>query len=303
MPKPYDATLKYLVERHPEAWPAFLGLPTAEVQVVEAELSTVTASADKVLRLQTAPASLLHIEFQSGYEERLDKRVLRYNVLLDYEHEETVESAVILLSPAAERTRISGRVQRRSADGRRLLDFTYRVIRVWEQPVEAILTGPLGALPLAPLADVAAEALPGVIDRMQERIREETTPNDAAELWTGTYVLMGLRYPRELSGQLLRGVRGMKESVTYMEIFEEGEAKGQAIGEARGEAIGEARGEAIGQAIGERNMILRQGRKRFGEPDAATIATLEAIVSIERLEQLGERLLEVESWTDLLAGA
>jgi predicted transposase YdaD len=113
------------------------------------------------------------------------------------------------------------------------------------------------------------------------------------------YVLMGLRYPRELSGQLLRGVRGMKESVTYMEIFEEGEAKGQAIGEARGQAIGEAKG----QAIGERKVILRLGRKRFGEPDAATIAALEAISSVERLEQLAVRLLEVESWTDLLAGA
>ena len=69
----------------------------------------------------------------------------------------------------------------------------------------------------------------------------------------------------------------MKESDTYMAIIEEGEAKG------------------------ERNLILLQGRKRFGEPDAATLAALEAIASTERLEQLGERLLEVESWAELLA--
>ena len=295
MSKPYDATMKYLIERHPDAWPAFLGLPAAEVQVVEADLSTVTASADKVLLIKTVPSSLLHVEFQSSFEERLDKRILRYNVLLDYEQDLTVESAVILLRPAAERSRITGHVQRWSADGRRLLDFIYRVERVWEHPVESILTGPLGALPLAPLANVSTEDLPSVIDRMQERLRQETTPADAAELWTGTYVLMGLRFPRELSSQLLRGVRGMKESVTYMEIFEEGEAKGEARGEAKGEAKGEVKG--------ERNLILRLGRKRFGEPDAVTVAALEAITSVERLGQMAERLLEVENWTDLMAGA
>ena len=289
MSKPYDATLKYLLEHHPTAWLTFLGLPDADAEIVEAELSTVTASADKVIRIKTAPPSLLHIEFQSGYEERLDKRVLRYNILLDYEHEEIVESVVVLLTRAAERARISGRVERWSRDGRRLLDFTYRVVRIWEEPVEALLTGPLGLLPLAPLSDVIPEQLPDVIRRMEERIREEASPADAGELWTGTYVLMGLRYPREMAVQLLKGVRGMKESVTYMEIFEEGEAKG------------EAKGKAEGEVKGERNLLLRLGRKRFGEPDAATLAILEAITSLERLEQLAERLLEVESWAELLA--
>src|SRR6185295_16028343 len=106
-----------------------------------------------------------------------DKRILRYNVLLDYDHEETVESAVILLSPSAERGRLTGRVGRWGRDGSQLLDFTYRIVRIWEHPVEEILTGPLGVLPLAPLSSVTSEELPGVIRRMEERIRTETTPN------------------------------------------------------------------------------------------------------------------------------
>lgn len=85
----------------------------------------------------------------------------------------------------------------------------------------------------------------------------------------------------------------MRESVTYQAILEEGEA----IGEARGQAIGEARGEARG----EMKMLLLWGSKRLGEPDANTLATLQSITQVEVLERLGIRLLEVESWGELLA--
>ena len=36
------------------------------------------------------------------------------------------------------------------------LDFRYRVIRVWELPVERLLEGNVGTLPLAPLAPTCA---------------------------------------------------------------------------------------------------------------------------------------------------
>jgi hypothetical protein len=53
---------------------------------------------------------------------------------------------------------------------------------------------------------------------------------------------------------------------------------------------------------GERNVLLRQGRRKFGDPDAATLAALQEIKSPGRLEELAERLLDVNSWQDLLAG-
>jgi hypothetical protein len=37
--------------------------------------------------------------------------------------------------------------------------FRYRVVRLWELPVETLLTGSLGLLPLAPLTDQAAGQL------------------------------------------------------------------------------------------------------------------------------------------------
>ncbi len=77
----------------------------------------------------------------------------------------------------------------------------------------------------------------------------------------------------------------MKESVTYQAILEEGEMKGMAKGLAKG----------------MREILLRQGRRHLGVPDAATLARLEAIMDIQRLEQLSDRILDVSTWEELLA--
>ena len=45
--------------------------------------------------------------------------------------------------------------------------------------------------------------------------------------------------------------------------------------------------------------MLRLGTKRFGVPDATSLAALEA-AELPRLEALVDRLLEVESWQELL---
>jgi hypothetical protein len=49
-----------------------------------------------------------------------------------------------------------------------------------------------------------------------------------------------------------------------------------------------------------RRILLCLGRKRFGDPEATALASLQAITDLERLEQLSERLLEVTSWQELL---
>jgi predicted transposase YdaD len=83
----------------------------------------------------------------------------------------------------------------------------------------------------------------------------------------------------------------MEESTTYQAIIR------------RGKAEGIAEGRVEGKLEGAREVVLRLGRRRFGEPDAATQTALASLHDIERLEQLAERLLEVESWQELLKGA
>lgn len=48
-----------------------------------------------------------------------------------------------------------------------------------------------------------------------------------------------------------------------------------------------------------RRMILRLGQKQWGPPAEDVRARLQAITDIERLEQLGEALLDAASWSDL----
>ena len=89
---------------------------------------------------------------------------------------------------------------------------------------------------------------------------------------------MGLRYSDDLTFSLLEGVQTMHESTTYRRIINDGRLE-------------EAR-----------RFLLRQGTKRFREPDATTVTALEAIRDIDRLEAIGERILDpdLHDWEDLL---
>jgi hypothetical protein len=126
---------------------------------------------------------------------------------------------------------------------------------------------------------------------MAPRFRREAVPRQADQLWTATYVLMGLRYEQETTESLLRGFYAMEESVTYQAMM------------AKGIAQGIAQGRAQGLAEEARRILLVLGEDRFGAPDAATRAALEAITDVAQLEALARRLLHVTSWHELLPPA
>ena len=49
--KPYDATTKFLLETDPAGWLEYVGLGRPAVtSIIDADLATVTSSADKVIR-------------------------------------------------------------------------------------------------------------------------------------------------------------------------------------------------------------------------------------------------------------
>jgi predicted transposase YdaD len=132
---------------------------------------------------------------------------------------------------------------------------------------------------------------------MEERIGQEAEPERAKELLTAAYILMGLTYSRSAIDQLVKGLRQMRDSVTYQAILEEGLAEGRG----KGLAEGRAEGLAEGRAEEARNLLLLAGRKRLGEPNATTLTTVETLSEVERLEALMLRLFEVETWDELLA--
>ncbi len=276
MPGPFDTTTKHLLEAHPDDWLKLLGITGLHAEIVDADLSTLSPEADKVLKIAAAPPWLLHIELQASYDPDLPKRMRFYNELLDYRHDMPVESVVMLLRPQADGSAMAGELSRTGRAGRMSKYFAYEIVRLWEVPAEQILSGGIGVLPLAPLAQFAPGTESAIIHRMQERINVEATPGEAATLWSSTLVLMGLRYNRDTAARLLQGVMAMRESDTYQAILEEG-------------GLNEAR-----------KLLVRLGTKRLGPLTPADTHTIASISSPEALEALIERVFAVETWEEVL---
>jgi predicted transposase YdaD len=285
--KPFDATLKTLVETEPECWPVFVGQPAAPVEVIDAGIAAVTGAADKVLRVRAAEPYLLHLEFVAGHDAaKLPIKLNLRSLLLEDRHGLPVLSVAILLRPQADSPGLSGNRLRSLPGDTPYNRFRYRVVRVWRLAPEPLLEGGLGTLPLAAIADVTEAELPGIIREMEERLDRPRGRRRSRDLWAATFILLGLRYSSAMAARLLQGVVSMKESTTYQMILAEGEALGISKG-----ALAEAK-----------KMLRILGESRFGEADARTLATLEAIDDLGQLEELGVRLLNVESWQELLKG-
>jgi len=81
MSKPFDATTRKLIELEPAAWLRFLHVPVTDpdrVRVIDSNLSTVTAEADKVLWVDEPEPWIEHIELQAGRDIDLPDRVHYY---------------------------------------------------------------------------------------------------------------------------------------------------------------------------------------------------------------------------------
>src|SRR5947208_15648571 len=110
MPLPFDATLKQLVQSHPRDWLDALHVPAdAPVEVLTPDLSTVTRFADTVLRV--GDRGILHLDFQSGPDAALPRRLLLYNTLLHERYGLPVHTAVVLLRPEIGRASCRERVR------------------------------------------------------------------------------------------------------------------------------------------------------------------------------------------------
>lgn len=278
MERPFDPTLKTLAELAPADWLPLIGRRRRRVTIEDSDVATtVSAATDKVLRVPDDPEYLLHLDFESGhFRSRLLLRLRMYNGLLEYRHNRVVLSVPVLLSPAADSPRWDGLLRRGLPGDVPVRTLRYHVIRVWQLPVETLLNGGIGTLALAPVSDVREDEL----QRVQERLSGPRAPQRARDIWAAAYVLLGLRYSDELADVLFEEVLGMEESATYQAIVRRGREQGR---------VEEAR-----------RVLLIGGETKFGPPDAATRAALEAINDLGQLEALVVRLLSVDSWQALM---
>ncbi len=279
MPGQFDTTTKFLVETYPADWVSFLrGGRPGTIDVVDANLSVVSAEVDNVLRVGGRAPWLAHLEFQSSYDATMGRRLVRYSAMLNLQHDLPVASVLVLLRPEADGPAITGQHQLALPGEAPYLQFSYAVRRIWQEPAEGLVNGAIGTLPLAPLGDVRDSAMPGVLRLVDERLAREAPGAEANRLRMVTYILLGLRYPPSVVDQLMPGLEHMRDSSTYQAILDQGRVE-----------------EAF-------ELLLDIGADRLGTPDARIRATLSAIRDHARLHALVRRVLMVSSWDELLAG-
>ena len=80
----------------------------------------------------------------------------------------------------------------------------------------------------------------------------------------------------------------MEESTTYQWLISQGKEQGL------------VEGRVEGRTEEARNLLLRMGRTKFGKP-TKKVQTALASASLEHLEQMADRLLQVESWQELIS--
>jgi predicted transposase YdaD len=262
-----------------------LGRPTGPTTVIDADVSTVSGAADKVLRVAAEPPYLLHLEFVAGHDAAaLPRKLLVRNALLEDRHETRVRSAAVLLRPEADSPQLTGLYERGFPGEEIYHMFRYQVVRVWRLPPDPLLTGGLALLPLAPISAVTEAELPGIIQRMERRLSSRQGRRRAEIIWAAAYLLLGLRFSPEMAAQLFRGVLSMKESSTYQAILQEGRAEGELHG-----AVAEAK-----------RMLRLQCDDAFGPPDSRTAALIERLDDLPRLEEMLRRVRTAGGWTELL---
>jgi hypothetical protein len=284
MSKPYDATMKDLGAGYPLDFLATFDRATTErTRPINIDLSTVTTAADIVLGLGEPLREIVHMDFQASADRNKGADMLVYNGLLYRQYHVPVHSILILLRPQADHSNVTGSIAYAARPGRGNMSFGFEIVRLWERPAEDLLTGPLGAAPLAILGGLpegveVVEGLTGVAQRLIDRLERETETRQKTLLLTAAFVLSGLRLDSKQGRQVFAGVRAMRESETFMAILEEG------------------------REIEARRVIRRAAELHLGTPDEQTVTRLEGITDIDRLERIFERalLVSASSWQDLL---
>jgi hypothetical protein len=283
-PKRVDTRARELLADNPPAWIAYMRLPAGGLmQVMDSNVASTAAEVDQVYRVSKPRPHLIHIEVQARWDNTLARRMWRYNALLDLKYDLRVRSVALLLRPTADSKQMTGVLELYLPDGDRVVEFHYSVVRVWQQPVEPLLNGPLATLPMATLADVPVADLPDILHQIDSRFIAETSPENAAIMMVRALFLAGMRMDPEHVEELKRGLRTMnilKESSFSRPYFEEGEKRGQ---------IAEAK-----------KIVIELGQDRFGRLNKATRAKIKSIDDLERLEALIKKTQKATSWADLL---
>jgi predicted transposase/invertase (TIGR01784 family) len=213
----FDSTCRRLAEQFPEDFASWLlGRPIASTILQPTELSLEPIRADNVMLFE-GESDILHMEWQTDPKQVVPARLADYRLRLHrYAPNKTIHQVVIYL-----RKTDSPRVHQDYFEIAGMY-AEYRVIRIWEVPVEELMQYP-GLLPFAALGktDNPERALRSAVQKMK-RVKDIERQH---EVLGAAYLLSGLVLDTSTIGKIIRR-DVMRESVTYQAVLEEGREEG-----------------------------------------------------------------------------
>jgi predicted transposase/invertase (TIGR01784 family) len=269
----YDNTCKYLAENFTEDIASWLiGSRVELTELNPTELNVEPIRADSLILL-TNDDLILHVEFQTIPKPNLPFRMTDYRLRAyrKLPHKRMKQVVVYL-------TRTQSDLVYETVFELENTRHEFDVIRLWEQPASIFLESE-GLYPFAILAQT--DDPESILRTVAARIEEIGAGKVQSDLAATAFVLAGLVLNRDLVKQILRRDI-MRESVTYLDILEEGEIKGKTEGR-----IEEAKG-----------LVLRQLTRKLGNISLNLLAKIEAL-PLEQVESLGEDLLDFTEIADL----
>ena len=139
----FDVSAKELVWDDPAAWLERFAIgPRGPVDVIDSDITTLTASADKVLRVGGPDPYLVDLEPHSYHDISLTRTLWFRQVALDYRHDLPVLTVLILLCKEANAPSLTGTYERQLPDGWQTNRYNYQVVRLWQEDPEPYLTRP-----------------------------------------------------------------------------------------------------------------------------------------------------------------
>lgn len=281
MSKPFDASGKDLFEFAPAGWLGALGQPRPDdrVWMIDADLSaTVTTATDKVIYVDDPEPWIATIELQANWDGDLPFDLLRRYANLRHRHRIPVSCAVILMRHEANSSGMTGNFLQLNPLGSPR-GFPFTVFRVWEQPVELFLNGPLGLLPFAPIAQVRAQDVPRVKSIIEERLKVEASRSQRDILSAALVQLLALRYD-EVEVAFWRDLMATLD-ISGTPLVKMWQAK----------AVLER----------AREDVLRLGRKKFASPPPPqSEAFLRSATDLSLFDEMMDRILDANNWAELV---
>ena len=173
-----DVTTKELIWEGPAEWlERFTTGPLGPVTIIDSNITTLTADADKVLKVNSPDPYLLVLEPHSYHDLTLIRRLWYRQVALDYRHNLPVLTVLVLLCKEANSPGLTGSYERQLPDGWITNRYNFRVVRLWEEDPETYLNAGISLVPLAPLTDVTEAAC----QRSSGGWRNGSTPSPSPE--------------------------------------------------------------------------------------------------------------------------